>query len=150
MSRREPSLRFINLHRIHMLARLGRYDEAYKAAEETLEQNGEDIFAVMVTAFRHALLGERVSLLEVLEGPGRSYLWNDPEAPEWAAGWLALVDEKEKALDWLDHWIDRGSINYPMLARGDPLLEGLRAEPRFQRLLDRIRPEWERFTPRFQ
>jgi serine/threonine protein kinase/tetratricopeptide (TPR) repeat protein len=150
MSRREPSLRFINLHRIHMLARLGRCDEACKAADETLEENSEDIFAVMVTAFRHALLGERVSLLAVLEGPGRSFLWNDPEAPEWAAGWLALVDEKEKALDWLDHWIDRGSINYPMLARGDPLLEGLRAEPRFQRLLDRIRPEWERFTPRFQ
>ncbi len=128
----------------------GRYDEACKAAEETLEQNSEDIFAVMVTAFRHALLGERVSLLAVLEGPGRSYLWNDPEAPEWAAGWLALVDEKDKALDWLDHWIDRGSINHPMLARGDLLLEGIRREARFQRLLDRIRPEWERFTPRFQ
>jgi hypothetical protein len=66
------------------------------------------------------------------------------------AGWFALVNERERALDWLEHWVDRGSINYPMLAHGDPLLQPLRGEPRFQRLLDRVRPEWERFVPRFQ
>ncbi len=37
-----------------------------------------------------------------------------------------------------------------MLARSDPLLEPPRGEPRFQRLLDRIHPEWERFVPRFK
>jgi serine/threonine protein kinase/tetratricopeptide (TPR) repeat protein len=150
MRRREPSLRIINLHRMHMLARLGRNDEACMAAEETLEEDNEDAFAREVTAFRHALCGEREALLASLAGPGQSYLWNDPETPEWAAGWLALVGEKEKALDWLEHWIDRGSSNYPMLAHGDPLLQSLRGEPRFQRLLDRIRPEWEQFVPRFQ
>ena len=57
-----------------------------------------------------------------------------------------MVGEKEKALDWLERWIDRGSFNYPMPAHGEPL----RGELRFRRLLDRIRPEWERFVPRFQ
>jgi TolB-like protein len=149
MRRCEPSLRFINLHRMHMLARLGRNAEACRAADETLDENNGDAFAMMVTAFRHALCGEREDLLASLAGPGRSYLWNDPEVPEWAAGWMALVGEKEKALDWLEHWVDRGSINYPMLDHGDPLLQSLRGEPRFQRLLDRIRPEWEQFVPRF-
>jgi hypothetical protein len=60
---------------------------------------------------------------------------------------LALVGEKEKALDWIEHWVDRGSIKYPMLAHGDPLLQSLRGEPRFRRLLDRVRPEWEHFVP---
>jgi len=66
------------------------------------------------------------------------------------AGGLALVGEREKALDWLERWVDRGSINYPMLANDDPLVERLRRERRFQRLRDRVRPEWERFVPRFQ
>jgi hypothetical protein len=57
---------------------------------------------------------------------------------------------RDGALDWLERLLDRGSINYPMLAHGDPMLQPLRSEPRFQRLLDRIRPEWEHFDPRFQ
>jgi len=36
-----------------------------------------------------------------------------------------------------------------MLARIDPFFEPLRGELRFQRLLDRVKPEWERFEPRF-
>ena len=45
---------------------------------------------------------------------------------------------------------ERGAINYPLLARNDPVLQRLRGELRLQRLLDRIEPEWERFVPRFQ
>jgi len=150
MRRREPSIRFINLLRMHMLARLGRSEDACRAAEDTVAENSRDAFAMMVTAFRHALCGEREALLASLADRGRSYLWNDPEGPQWIASWLALVGEKDKALDWLERWIERGGINYPMLAHGDPLLTNLRGEPRFQRLLDRIRPEWEAFVPRFQ
>jgi eukaryotic-like serine/threonine-protein kinase len=150
MLRREPSIRFINLHRMHMLARLGRSEEACGAAADTVAENSRDAIAMMVTAFRHALRGEREALLASLDDRARSFLWNDAEGPEWVASWLALVGEKEKALDWLEHWIERGAFNYPMLEHGDPLLQSLRGIPRFQRLLDRVRPEWERFVPRFQ
>jgi alkanesulfonate monooxygenase SsuD/methylene tetrahydromethanopterin reductase-like flavin-dependent oxidoreductase (luciferase family) len=149
MHRLEPALRMASIMRIAMLARLGRIDDACRVVEEAVAENSEDAFALLATVFRHALLGEREPLLEKIASYVRPTLWDDAETPEWAAGWLALVGEKEQALDWLEHWIDRGAINYPMLAQGDPLLEPLRGEPRFQRLLDRIRPEWERFVPRF-
>ncbi len=126
----EPSLRFVNFWRICVLARMGRNEEALKAVEATLEENTVDGFAQLATVFRHALLGEREALIASLAGASQSYFWNDSDVPEWAAGWLALVGEKEKALDWLEHWVDRGSINYPMLAHGDPLLQPLRGEPR--------------------
>ena len=47
--------------------------------------------------------------------------------------------------------IDPLTINnfYPLLAHIDPFFEPLRRELRFQRLLDRIKPEWEQFVPRF-
>ena len=132
-----------------MLARLGRIADACSAAEIAAE-NAQDASARLAMALKHALLGERGPLLALMTGELESFCWNDPEAPEWCAGWFALVNEHDLALRWLEHWVDRGSINYPMLAHGDPLLQPLRGEPRFQRLLDRVRPEWERFVPHFQ
>ncbi len=142
MHRREPALRMTNFMRMNMLARLGRIDDACSVAEETVGENAEDAFAKLVTVFKHALLGEREAFLALITGELEDSSWNDSECPEWFAGCFALVNERDRALDWLEHWIDRGSINYPMLAHGDPLLQSLRGEPRFQRLLDRIRPEW--------
>ncbi len=134
-----------NFFRMHSLAYLGRIEEAC-----ALAGNFQDELAPLETAFKHALRREREPVLGLLTGKLKDFAWNDPETPELVAGWLSLVGEREKALDWLEHWIDRGSINYPMLAHGDPLLEPLRGEPRFQRLLARVRPEWESFIPRFQ
>jgi serine/threonine protein kinase/tetratricopeptide (TPR) repeat protein len=150
MHRREPALRFTTIMRMNVLARLGRIGDACRVAEETVAENAEDAIAQLVTAFKHALLGEREALLALITGKFEASSWHDPECPEWFAGWFALVNEHDRALDWLEHWVDRGNINYPMLAHGDPLLQSLRGEPRFQRLLDRVRPEWERFVPRFQ
>ena len=148
MHRREPALRFTSIMRMHMLARLGRIDDACTVAAETVGENAEDAFAQLVTAFKHALRGEREAFLALITGEFEANSWNDSECPEWFAGWFTLINERDRALDWLEHWVDRGSINYPMLAHGDPLLQPLRGDLRFQRLLDRVRPEWERFVPR--
>ncbi len=150
MHRREPGLRWVNLNRMEMLTRLGRITDACSVADETIAEDAQDRFAQHATAFKHAMLGEREPLLALVAGEYESYCWSNPEAPGILAGWFALVNERERALDWLERWVDRGSINYPMLARRDPLLQPLRGEPRFQRLLDRVHPEWERFVPRFQ
>ena len=150
MYRREPGLRMVGLFRTHMLARLGRIDEACAAADAVVAENATDAFAIGSRAFRHALRGEREPLLALVASPARELLWTDSECPEWTAGWLALVGERERALEWLEHWVDRGSFNYPMLAHGDPLLDNLRGEARFHRLLERIRPVWEEFVPRFE
>jgi hypothetical protein len=64
-------------------------------------------------------------------------------------GGVALVGEREKALDWVERWVDRGSINYPMLANDDPRVERLRRERRFQRLRDRVRPSGNASSPAF-
>ena len=150
MHRREPALRMTSIMRMNMLARLGRIGDSCRVAEETMAEDADDAFGQLVKAFRHALLGERAPFLALMTGELEARCWNDPEGPEWLAGWFALVNERDRAFDWLEHWVDRGNINYPMLARGDPLLQPLRDEARFQRLLDRVQPEWERFVPRFR
>jgi hypothetical protein len=56
-----------------------------------------------------------------------------------------LIDEKAVALDWLENDIRLGLCNYPYLAKFDPLIESLRAEPSFRRLMDTVRGKWEQF-----
>jgi hypothetical protein len=48
-------------------------------------------------------------------------------------------------MHWLEIAVDRGFINHPFLARHDPSLASLRANPRFHRLLEAVRGRWERF-----
>jgi non-specific serine/threonine protein kinase len=62
----------------------------------------------------------------------------------WNMGaWYAMVDARDEALDWLGRAVRGGFINYPMLAEYDPFLKRLRGEPRFTRLLDEVKREWE-------
>jgi hypothetical protein len=96
------------------------------------------------------MLGEREPLVAYITGELEISLWNDPEWSVWIAACFARVDDHGRALQWLEHWVDRGSFNYPMLAHGDPWFQSLYGDPRFQRLLDRIRPQWEQFVPRWQ
>jgi hypothetical protein len=151
MDRRAPGLPWADLFRVVMLAKLGRTADACRLAEKLIVENREDLVALRsVTMVKHALLGERERLLTLSTGELGSFCWGDPEGLLWVAGCFAFVNERDRALQWLEHWVDRGSFNYPMLAHGDPWLQSLRSEPRFQRLLDRIRPEWERFVPRLK
>jgi len=51
----------------------------------------------------------------------------------------------DDALQWLEHAVDIGWINYPLMAEKDPFLESLRGDPRFQQLMVRAKHEWEIF-----
>lgn len=57
----------------------------------------------------------------------------------------ALIDHPLEALDWLENAVKRGFINYPFLNEYDPLLENIRGEERFKKLMERAKYEWENF-----
>jgi hypothetical protein len=56
-----------------------------------------------------------------------------------------MLDDKEKALDWLEHSVNRGFINYPYMNQYDPFPAKLRGEERFKKLMERVKYEWEHF-----
>ena len=58
---------------------------------------------------------------------------------------FAIINEKEKALDWIEHTVNKGFINYPFLSEYNFTLDSIRNEERFIRLMKKVKNEWENF-----
>ena len=52
--------------------------------------------------------------------------------------------ETDEALRWLGRTVEQGWINYP-LWRDDPLLESVRGDKRFRKMMDEVQNKWDRF-----
>ncbi len=57
---------------------------------------------------------------------------------------LARGGAKAEAFEWLENSIDAGFINYPFMMK-DPFLDGIRDDERFEKLIERVKHEWETF-----
>ena len=55
----------------------------------------------------------------------------------------ALVGDADGCLDWLRSAVDRGLINFPLLAQFDPFLESVRGSAAFESLLDEVEVRWK-------
>jgi len=69
----------------------------------------------------------------------------DLQASYNLATFYAKLGDNENALNWLINAVNRGFINYPMLIQRDPWLANIRGEPRFKKLMERVKYEWEHF-----
>ena len=123
----------------------GRYDEVFRLADESISRWPDDNVALWLLAFKYALQGEKEKALDTFTDKAREFFWNDPEVPWFGASLFALVDEKEEAMRWLEHSVDRGWINYPVFAERNPFFANIRSEERFKKLMERVKYEWEHF-----
>ena len=103
--------------------------------------NAKMVFA-MSLAFRH----DTPAAFKILKDP-KMEAWAHPDlmASFFISESFALNDLKNEALDWLENAINRGFSNYPFLNEYDPLLENIRGEERFKKLMERVKYEWENF-----
>jgi len=69
----------------------------------------------------------------------------DPQTSYFMADIHALAGRPEPALRWLNNAVQRGFCNHPFMVTHDPLLEGIRDEPEFERISDRVKEEWLSF-----
>ena len=60
----------------------------------------------------------------------------------WIAEIHAIAGEIDTALDWLEHSIDRGYTAWEYFTRHDRLLDNLRGNARFEKLMERAYAEW--------
>ena len=48
--------------------------------------------------------------------------------PWYEAECFSLLDERQEAINWLEHAVDRAFINWPLFAELDSFLENIRGE----------------------
>jgi serine/threonine protein kinase/cytochrome c-type biogenesis protein CcmH/NrfG len=123
--------------------------KAFDMVDHLVQEESTDMmratFTKFLIAFKHAWKGKTEEALSAMTDDLKVFAWNDPDFPWLWAGFYALVDERDEALRWLEHSILGGFINYPILNEKDPFLENIRSEPRFKKLLERVKQEWENF-----
>ena len=120
-------------------------EEAIERVDRIVAENPHDFVAFLSTMLKCALQNERDRALQALSKDKRSILSKDPEGPWLMACCFARLNDKAEALSWLERAVARGWANYPLFSKIDPFLESLRGEARFEKLMARVKRDWESF-----
>ncbi len=121
------------------LAWIGTREEVDTVTNELVQLAPGWIYTHHALFLKHALRGERDLALQYDTAELKLEAKHDLHFALHVAHCYALIGEKEKALDFLEHSVKMGMINHPFLSRFDPMLENLRGEERFKKLMDHVK-----------
>jgi tetratricopeptide (TPR) repeat protein len=109
------------------------------------------LYAQIGKALNEAIRHQEANGLEILhtvEGKIKDRGVGDPEAVYKLAQAYAVLQDKISALRALRSSVESGFFSYPYLT-SDPLLNGLRDDPEFERILESARQRHQAFKTRF-
>lgn len=127
------------------LAWAGRREEAIAAAEQAAAVAPNHVHAKLALMVAHGLRRDVAGARAELTPEFREWCHRETSWSYFVAAAFALAGGEEDALSWLEHAVDLGWVNYPFMAEQDPFLAGLRGGARFERLMVRVKREWQEF-----
>jgi tetratricopeptide (TPR) repeat protein len=135
---------------VYLMAAEGQLDEAYALLDQWRTEAPEHPWMIAQTALVYAVEGRQTESMNLharmlADAEVQSVIRSEPTAVLGYAHLTTLNGEIDAALEALEHGLELGLINYPFLAEKDRLLDGLRGDPRFQGLMERVKKEWEEF-----
>ncbi len=89
---------------------------AIQDLENALEAGLPDPTAPLARFLLWNLRGDREKALSALDPKTRQFAWKDPDFSMLMPGMFAYMNETDQALEWLQHALDRGIINYPLFS----------------------------------
>ena len=132
-------------HPVFLAANNQKHEALELIGQIIKEDRMSEVFKELILFIKYVLVGKKTMALNTLSDETKRYTWNDPLFSGLMPGYFSLINEKDKALDYLNHAINRGFINYPFFSMIDPFLENIRGEERFKKLMERVKTEWEKF-----
>jgi non-specific serine/threonine protein kinase len=125
------------------------YKKQLTEAEDFLEKNIKDpeqnVSWQLYFLLKYAGRGDREKISQGLSPDFLYTVKRDPQYSSFMADVYALLGDKESVLDWLENAVRRGFFNYPYLNEYDPYLGNIRGEGRFRKLMENLKPEWQKF-----
>jgi serine/threonine protein kinase len=121
------------------------FEEFKKIVDLMEKESPQIVLTTMIRSLQYALEGKKQKTLGTITADFVSLAKTDHVGSYVLACCYALIKEKEKALDWLEIAVKNGRIDYPFLNTYDPFLKNIRGEPRFKKLMERVKHEWESF-----
>jgi len=119
-------------------------DEAFSIIDESARSTPDNVCTRFGLLLKYGILKDREKAFGEMTFDFQKTCKRDPEWSYYVALMLASLDAKPEALDWLENAVNRGFINYPALERIQ-MLDNLRGEERFKKLMERTKYEWEHF-----
>jgi non-specific serine/threonine protein kinase len=127
-----------------MLACNEEFDEAFSIIDASARSTPDNVCTKFGLLLKYGVLKDKKKAFGEMSSDFQRTCKRDPEWSYYVALMLSLLDAKPEALDWLENAVNRGFINYPALERTQ-LLDNLRGEERFKKLMERAKYEWEHF-----
>lgn len=129
------------------LYRMGRRQEALEYLDQVIEKESEPYMLYSCKAVKAAILGntrEGLEMVKLLEDANTS----DSEGWYYWAIIYADLNNTEGALRCLEEAVNHGYFNYTFMM-SDPLLEGIREDPRFHAISEAARERHLYFKEKF-
>ena len=129
--------------RVQTLFITGRKQEAWDVIEAGQRLFPDHPFQVFCVLLRSAVKG-KIEPLKTLDKALVEMAERDPYYSAVFAEFYAILNDKERALDWLEHAYQRGYFNYPFIQHHDPFYVNIRGEDRFKKLMEKVKHQWEK------
>jgi non-specific serine/threonine protein kinase len=124
---------------------LGQLNSAFSIIDKSASATPSNAFTKLGLMLKYAKIEDKDKTFLEITPDFQKTCQRDITFSHHLAGIFSLLGSKKDALDWLQNAIDRGFINYPLLAEKDSWLANIRGEPRFKKLMERVKYEWEHF-----
>jgi serine/threonine protein kinase/Flp pilus assembly protein TadD len=123
----------------------GRLKEATAIIDQHIHIDWADTFTKSSLMVKYAAEKDIQKIKKLVTGDFEKTVRNDLQTTYFVSVLYALAGFKEEAFELLEHAVNHGFINYPLMSEKDPLLETIRGEERFKKLMKQAKHEWETF-----